>query len=152
MLFRSAIWSNGAYESRDLDFVEQGLVPRRDIRRVLTALGFTEANRYFTHPDSAFIVEFPSGPLAVGDEPVRDVTEKSLPTGTLRLLTPTDCVKDRLAAWFHWNDRQALEQARLVATAQHIELEEIKRWSRKEGKTDALKDFLSLIQPTGKQR
>ena len=29
----------------------------------------------------------------------------------LKLLSPTDCVKDRLAAYYHWNDRQSLEQA-----------------------------------------
>ena len=30
-------------------------------------------------------------------------------------MTPTDSVKDRLAAYYHWNDQQALEQAIMVA-------------------------------------
>jgi len=32
----------------------------------------------------------------------------------LCLLTPTDCVKDRLAAYFFWNDLQSLGQAVMV--------------------------------------
>ncbi|MDI6740798.1 MAG: hypothetical protein QME74_10605 [Candidatus Edwardsbacteria bacterium] len=45
-----------------------------------------------------------------------------LPTGRLHLLSPTDCVKDRLAAYFHWNDRQSLEQAGLVADNRKIDI------------------------------
>ena len=29
----------------------------------------------------------------------------------LGLLSPTDCVKDRLAAFYHWKDQQSLEPA-----------------------------------------
>jgi hypothetical protein len=140
-----AIWSNGAYESQDLDFVEQGLVPRREIRQVLRKLGFVESRRYFTHPESEFLIEFPSGPLAVGDQLVSDYAERTLPTGTLRLLTPTDCVKDRLAAWFHWNDRQALEQACLVTRAQRIDSGDLKRWARREGHDEAFRKFLRKL-------
>ena len=140
-----AIWSKGAYTSNDLDFVEQGLVPRREIRGVLRGLGFSESARYFTHPDTTFFIEFPSGPLAVGDEPVHEFSERRLSTGTLRLLTPTDCVKDRLSAWFHWNDRQSLAQAVLVASVQRIDVDEVKRWARREGKSLALKAFLRAI-------
>ncbi len=141
-----AIWSDGAYTSRDLDFVEQGVVPRRDIRRIMASLGFAEENRYFTHPDTEFYVEFPSGPLAVGDQPVQDVAHRTLPTGTLRLLTPTDCVKDRLSAWFHWNDRQALAQALLVARARTMDMADLQRWAKQEGRHDAFAEFLSLIE------
>ena len=54
-------------------------------------------------------------------------------TGSLRLLSPTDCVKDRLAHYYHWKDRQCLDQAVMVATASGVDLEEIERWSRHEG-------------------
>lgn len=141
-----AIWSDGAYTSRDLDFVEQGVVPRRDVRRVMADLGFSEENRYFTHPHTELYVEFPSGPLAVGDQPVQNVAHRKLPTGTLRLLTPTDCVKDRLSAWFHWNDRQALAQAALVTRAQKVDMADLRRWARQEGRREAFAEFLLLIK------
>jgi hypothetical protein len=128
-----AIWSKGKYVSNDLDFIEEGPVPRRKIREALKRLGFQERGRHFDHPATKIFVEFPNGPLMVGDERVERVTERKTFAGTLRLLTPTDCVKDRLAAYFHWNDRQSLEQALLVAQAQRIDLEDVRRWSKSEG-------------------
>jgi hypothetical protein len=128
-----AIWSKGKYVSHDLDFIEEGPVPRQKIRAVLRRLGFAEKGRHFVHPKNKFFVEFPTGPLMVGDQRIERVSERTISTGRLRLLTPTDCVKDRLAAYFHWNDRQALEQALLVAQAQDVDLKDIRRWSKSEG-------------------
>ena len=65
--------------------------------------------------------------------------EHKLPTGILRIISPTDCVKDRLAGYYHWNDLQCLEQASLVAEAIKIDLEEIERWSKVEGKLGEFK-------------
>lgn len=140
-----AVWSNGEYVSSDLDFIEQGTVPRREIRAVLQDLGFMEDGRHFVHPQTNFVIEFPSGPLAVGDEPVREVVQRSTATGNLRLLSPTDCVKDRLAAFFHWNDRQALEQALLVARAQVVDIKEIRRWSKAEGEIARFEAFRASL-------
>jgi hypothetical protein len=91
--------------SKDLDFIEEGPVPRRVVREAMKSLGFEENNRFFVHAETELFVEFPTGPLTVGDERVERVSECRTTTGRLRLLTPTDCVKDRLAAYFHWNDR-----------------------------------------------
>jgi hypothetical protein len=127
------IWSQGKYVSNDLDFIEEGPVPRRKIRTVLGSLGFQENGRHFVHPDTVIFIEFPTGPLMVGDQRIYDVTERKTPFGTLRLLSPTDCVKHRLAAFYHWNDRESMEQAVLVAQAQPINLEDVRRWSELEG-------------------
>lgn len=143
-----AIWTDGQYVSKDLDFIEQGTVPRREIRAVLRRLGFSEYRRYFTHPDTDFVVEFPSGPLAVGNEPVREVSERTTASGVLRLLSPTDCVKDRLAAYFHWGDQEALRQALLVARKQRIDLGEVRRWSLAEGAAAKVEEFLAALRAT----
>jgi hypothetical protein len=97
-------------------------------------LGFEEQGRHFIHPDTDLFVEFPPGPLSVGEEPVKEVREIRLETGLLRLISPTDCVKDRLAAYYHWNDAQSLEQAVLVASSAEVDLGEVERWSKVEGK------------------
>jgi len=68
-----AIWSEGKYVSRDLDFIEEGPVPRRQIKNALTGIGFREKDHYFIHPETEFYVEFPTGPLTVGDERVCEV-------------------------------------------------------------------------------
>ena len=55
-------------------------------------------------------------------------------TGKLLLLSPTDCIKDRLAAYYYWDDKQCLEQAIMVAEENKIDIDEIQRWSEEEGK------------------
>jgi hypothetical protein len=131
-----AIYASDKYSSMDLDFIDRLHATRRKLKEVLSEIGFTEQNRYFTHPDTPFFLEFPSGPLAVGSEPVAVVEELHLETGSLRLLSPTDCVKDRLAAFYYWNDRQCLQQAIWVALARQVDWEEIERWSRVEGEME----------------
>ena len=121
----------------DLDFVNAGGVKRKVIEEAMLALGFTMENRYFRHQDSELLVEFPPGPLGVGEEPVKQIDEIVTSTGTLRIISPTDCVKDRLTWYYHANDRQCLEQAFLVAAAHKIDIKEIERWSGVEGKLDA---------------
>ena len=136
-----AIWSDGRYLSHDLDFIEEGPVARAAVRAALEPLGFVPKGRHFVHPGTPFFVEFPTGPLMVGDERVERFSERKTRAGILRLLTPTDCVKDRLAAFFHWNDPQALEQAVLVATAQKIDLNDVRRWSKNENRPDQFRLF-----------
>lgn len=136
-----AIWSEGKYHSRDLDFIEEGPVSRRKVRDVLTTIGFTEKDRHFVHPETEYYVEFPAGPLTVGDERVYEVEIRSTGAGYLRLLTPTDCVKDRLAAFFYWNDMMAFEQALLVARAQPVDVGDLRRWASMEGEVEKLATF-----------
>ena len=125
-----SIYSENRYVSMDLDLVNHHFAKRHEIRKAMHAIGFREEGRHFTHPETDFFVEFPAGPLAVGEEPVREIDEIELDTGILRLISATDCVKDRLAAYYHWNDAQCLEQAVLVAQAREIDLDEVERWSK----------------------
>jgi hypothetical protein len=92
-------------------------------------------------------VEFPPGPLTVGEEPVRHVDEIVLSTGTLRVISPTDCVKDRLAAFYHFGDRQGLMQASMVASQNKVDIEEIRRWSKGEDQSAKFKEFLATLKP-----
>jgi hypothetical protein len=130
------IYSNSKYISKDLDLINVYAVNRRTIRMAMEEIGFHEDGRYFKHPDAEFLVEFPAGPLAIGSEPIKQIVEQEFSTGTLRVISPTDCVKDRLAAYYHWGDRQCLIQAELVAQEHPIDLAELKRWSIVEEKLD----------------
>jgi len=140
------IYTDNRYQSYDLDFIEEGRAGRRKIAEVLKKIGFKERDRYFIHPDTPFFVEFPAGPLAIGDEPVRDVAHLKYATGTLRLLSCTDCVKDRLAHYYHWKDRQCLDQAVMVASVAEVDLEEIERWSRHEGMEKEFERVRALLK------
>lgn len=137
-----AFYSNYKYVSKDLDLINTYFAKKRDIRDSMEKMGFSEEGRHFVHPDTNFYVEFPPGPLALGEEPIKKVDEIRLSTGTLRIISATDCVKDRLAAYYHWNDLQCLEQACLVALNSKIDLNEVERWSRNEGKLDGFNRFL----------
>jgi hypothetical protein len=141
-----AIYASGHYSSMDLDFIDRVHTTRKQLREALAEIGFGEHNRYFVHPDTEFFLEFPSGPLAVGGEPVVEVAELCLDTGTLRLLSPTDCIKDRLAAFYHWNDRQCLQQAVWVALDRPVDWGEIERWSRREGEMEKFKLFKDTFE------
>lgn len=130
----ASFYSSNKYVSKDLDLINAGFARRSRINSVMEKIGFKEKGRFFITPETQFFVEFPDGPLSVGEEPVKEISEYELSTGTLRVVSPTDCVKDRLCAFYFWNDRQGLAQAILVAKSQNVDLKEIKRWSKAEGK------------------
>jgi len=136
-----SIYSNNMYVSQDLDLVNVHSVKRRAIRESMDEIGFHAEGRYFKHPEAQFFVEFPPGPLTIGEEPVRQIVEIKFSTGTLRIISATDCIKDRLAAYYHWGDRQCLSQAILVAEQNIVDIEEIRRWSEAEGKA---RDFEAI--------
>ena len=131
-----SIYTENKYQSFDLDFIEEPDVKRSELKKLLSQIGFEEKNRYFINNDTEFFIEFPSGPLSAGSEPITNHNELTYETGKLLLLTPTDSVKDRLAAFYHWDDKQALEQAIWIAENHKIDINEIKRWSEVEGKSE----------------
>lgn len=65
-----SIYSDNRYQTQDLDFVERYHTNRKALKSALADIGFVEKNRYFVHPEACYFLEFPSGPPAVGDEPV----------------------------------------------------------------------------------
>jgi len=128
-----SIYTSDKYVSYDLDFVLLSYISRKKIKSLLERLGFQEKGRHLKHEDTPFLVEFLAPPLSIGEEPIKEINEIRKGNMVLRLLSPTDCVKDRLAAFYHWNDRQSLEQAIMVCGDNDIDLEEVERWSIHEG-------------------
>ncbi len=125
-----SLYSDNQYVSRDVDLVNVRMVKSRDLSRAMARIGFVPSGRHFVHPESAHIIEFPNGPLAVGEEAVQDTREVEFETGRKVVISPADCVKDRLCAYYFWGDRQGLKQAVMVAKQHHVNLGEIARWSK----------------------
>ena len=123
------IYTASKYVSRDIDLVNVNSEDRKRIKAAMEEIGFRETSRYFHHSQSRHIVEFPPGPLAIDDQPVRRVAKIRYATGTLKLISVTDCVRDRLAAFYFWNDQPGLEQAVLVAKHKRVDMNEVRRWS-----------------------
>lgn len=141
-----SIYTRNEYESADLDFIS--MARRNEIDSVMTALGFKRVGRVYTHPQTPLFVEFPAGPLAIGDLLISldETATKRTKRGNIRLLTPTQCAMDRLAAYFHWNDLQSLDQAVMVAKRQKISLSAIKSWAEREGMSDRFEVFAARLK------
>ena len=145
-----SIYTHNAYQSWDLDFISHGSFKK--IEEVMKSLGFTrELGRHFIHPKTKIFVEFPGVATQIGDQPITEFAERKTKAGTLTLLRPTECVMDRLAAFYHWNDPQGLEQAILVALAHPVDLKAIERWSQKEGMKKKFTGFLQELKTRVKQ-
>jgi predicted nucleotidyltransferase len=143
-----SIYTRNRYESMDLDMIHISLMKpkRRSLCDAMRELGFTEDGRYFNHADTELFIEFPPGPPAVGEEPVKEIQERHEATGMLKIISPTDCVKDRLTWYYHDNDLQCLEQAALVAQENVVDIEEVERWSKGEGKLEAFRTIRMKLE------
>ncbi len=134
-----SIYSKEKYVSMDLDFVNAGFAKRNIIASIMEKIGFKDEKKYFRHPHAKYLIEFPSGPLGVGNEQINKIDEIDTETGILRIISPTDCVKDRLTWFYHDNDSECLRQAILVAQNNRIRIKEVERWSVAEGKGEEFK-------------
>jgi len=140
-----SIYTKNKYESYDLDFITFG--DRKKIKKIMEALGFVQdKSRHFIHPKSVYFVEFPGSATMIGGERISEFHERKVKTNTLKLLTPTDCIKDRLAAYIHWNDKQGLEQAVMVAQNQEFKQTKVKQFCKSEGNVGAYEDFLERLR------
>lgn len=122
-------YSNNEYMSTDLDFITTER--NKTIAPIIADLGFKPQGKDFYHPDSKFFLEFPRGPLSFGDKYVESSETVTIKTkfGSLRIITPTQCVMDRLAWVVHGNDPQSKDQAVMVAKHQQIDWDEIIAWA-----------------------
>jgi hypothetical protein len=137
-----SLYSNNKYMSQDIDLVTE--TPLRKIIPIMKEMGFenlTKGSRLFKNPKCEFLIDFVAPPLAIGDEPVYELNNIKTSLGSFNLLTPHDCVRDRLCAYFYWNDLQSLEQAVLVAETNKINFQKIKKWAISKGQLEKYKIF-----------
>ncbi len=143
------IYTNERFASMDLDFIDMTYARKGQIAKALAAIGFVPegSSRYFEHPDCQWSVEFPSAPLSVGDEILGPdkVAEMETPIGTIRLLSPTDCAKDRLLNAYLYNDEQCYAQAFDLACNHKIMWGDLKKWHTAEGYAGEYADFRAEV-------
>ncbi|MGE3954341.1 MAG: hypothetical protein AB7F31_03965 [Parachlamydiales bacterium] len=105
----ATIYSDQRYRSFDLDYVAYD--GNTTVDSALQELGFYREDRMYRHDKTPFLVDLVVPPVAIGSTIITQFTRIKTQYGDLILLSPTDCVKDRLASFYYWNDRQGLEQA-----------------------------------------
>lgn len=136
----AGIYSGGFYSSQDVDFVLVGRVELAKLDAAMASLGFARQGNRYVHPASTLWVEFRRGPLGIGtDLEIRPVPLR--PGRKALALSPTDSCRDRLAAFYHWTDRQSLAVAVEIAIRNDVDLARIRRWSKAEGHAARFEEF-----------
>lgn len=156
----ATLYTDGAYQSFDLDFILRSPAKQRVVDRALAPVGFRRVQDRYVHRHSSFFVEFPAGPLGIGRDV--DIRPASLRLGRTRILalSPTDSCRDRLAAYYHWDDGPSLDAAVEIAVRHPVDLKRIRAWSADEGAADGFAQFLKALRrrearprpPTGNRR
>lgn len=148
----ATIYSKGEYLSSDLDFILQSAVTRKKLDEVMGSIGFRRTGNQYRHSRTAFFVEFPAGPLGIGaDINIRPVVYR-IGGISVPLLSPTDSCRDRLAAYYHWNDRQSLNTAIQIARHHKVDLKAVRAWSKREGASDKFSEFLRTLDQLTRKR
>lgn len=145
-----SIYTENEYESKDLDFISPA--DQKKIIKVMEDLSFEREGRNFYHKAIDLSVEFPMGPIGIGDRvPVKPEGKIKVGKTEVIMLSPTQSVMDRLA-WFYFNnDRQCLDQAIMITLKQPVKMNEVKKWSIEEGQEEKFELFLKALK-TKKQR
>ncbi len=147
-----SIYSHNRYQSYDLNFVTYE--DMKKVTKALKELNFTKKKRYFQNSDCEYYIEFVSPPVTIGNEPIHTYEYHKTSLGTIKMLTPTDSVKDRLASYYHWGDQQGLMQAITICQEipEKVDLYEIKKWSIREGQKRKYEIFLKQLKKTSNQK
>jgi hypothetical protein len=148
-----ATWfSGGDYQSSGVDFVTEGDPQRRVVDEALSELGFRRDRDRYVHSKLPYVVEFPAGPLAIGAD--HDIRPVQITAAGIRIrsLSATDACRDRLAAFYHWNDRQSLEVALAIARRHKLDFRKIRAWSESEGRREKYDRFRAALRQRGADR
>lgn len=148
----ASLHARGGDLSRDLDYIIQGRVTRAEVETALASVGFTRHGASYAHPRTAFFIEFPAGPLAIGDDDLVEPVVVRVGRASVLSLSPTDSCRDRLAAFYHWNDRQSLDVAVMIARHHRLDMRAIREWSLREGHPAAFAEFLAAARAARRRR
>lgn len=139
-----SIYTRNQYVSNDLDMITYTPMPA--VKNALHSLGFEpRSSRHFEKKHCPFYIEFVPPPVAIGEQAITVFKELRTSLGKIKMLTPTDCVKDRLAAFFYWDDYQAVNQALWVARKHKIDWPDVRAWAILENQLEKYKRFVARI-------
>jgi len=129
-------YAQGLYESGDIDLVFQSYhLTEETIKKVMNQIGFKrQTGRHYKHPKCKHLfVEFLSPPVGIGNDYQIKPKEIKIGKHVIKILSPTDCIKDRLASYIYFRSPECLEQAILVASKHPFDIKAIENWCKIEG-------------------
>jgi len=141
----ATIYSKGKYMSGDLDFVFGWGNNHKEIREALAEIGFTTTARVFAKKGCPFTLDFSSPPVDIGLNNEPEIDQYMVGKTMIKILTPTECIKERLHKAHHWKDEQAFEAALAVAEVSEYSQEKIKKFCQENKMKGTFERFLERI-------
>ena len=138
------IYTENQYLTNDIDMVDISYQKPAVLRAAMLELGFTKQGRVYRNSSTDIVVEFPSAPLAVGDELIKKQTNIETEFGGIPILFAVDVIKDRLAAYLHWKDQQSLIQALCIMLCHKISPNEIRAFYENEASGEAFEELQNM--------
>ncbi|MEY4589600.1 MAG: hypothetical protein RL497_1676 [Pseudomonadota bacterium] len=127
------IYTENLYLTKDIDMVNTNYKSPRELNGAMAELGFYKKGRIYVNATTDITVEFPAGPLSVGDDLITTITAAKVTAGEIPILQAIDVIRDRLAAYIHWRDRQSLVQALAILLKHPIKIASLKPFCDREG-------------------
>ncbi|MGC1509867.1 nucleotidyltransferase [Ketobacter sp.] len=127
------VYTENLYLTKDIDMVNTNYRPPKHVHAAMAELGFFKQGRVYVNTTTDITVEFPTAPLSVGDELIKSTTHLHVADRRIPILKVEDVVKDRLAAYIHWQDRQSLIQATAVIIKHQLQPDAFKQFCLREG-------------------
>jgi hypothetical protein len=138
----ASVYAPNANQSRDLDFVLKFVGASA---KPIEELGFRREGQTYVHSSIPWTLDFPRGPLMVGEDFISEWTLLDRNNLRLEIISATDCVRDRLCSFYYYKDFSGLEQALAVARLHQIDLNLIREWSVREAQTKNFDIFQARI-------
>jgi hypothetical protein len=145
------IYTDNDYLTLDIDMVNTNYQKPQRLHTAMAGLGFYKQGRIYVNDTTSITVEFPSGPLSIGDELINKTTFFQVTHGAIPILMVDDVIKDRLAAFIHWRDRQSLIQAVAVALKHQREPIDFEQFCLKEGSAQHYQTFSEFFMQARRQ-
>lgn len=130
------IYTENLYLTKDIDMVNTNYQKPQVLHQAMAGLGFYKQGRIYANDTTDITVEFPPGPLAVGDELIKETTAARVGNMLIPILRIEDVVKDRLAAFIHWHDNQSLVQAIAIMLKHQLNPGAFQAFCDREGTSD----------------
>ncbi len=140
-----SIYTDGLYKSGDIDLLTyEDSIAQLD--QAMAEIGFKKKDMHYRNPKCMqFYIQSVSGPLGIGDDLQIKPQTITVEGQKLMLLTPTDCIRDRLSAFIYDQVRSLFDQAVLVAKHHPFEDKKIKKWLKDEGREDLFNEFIASV-------
>ncbi len=148
----ATVYAPNVSTSYDADFVLTNFPERQSLEQALAEVGYVRSAcaGMYEHPKTICTLDFPAGPLSVGGEYIHETNTLEKGDLRLRILTVTDCVRDRLGGYYYWNDYTSLAAAVGVARAHRdqIDFERLSEWTERGGgaSTDYVSKYAEFLK------